>query len=258
MDDKILDRIRKLLRLAANAGSEHEAAIAADRARLMMAEHEIHEAQISLEVQAPRVPEQIDQEHAVTDTTKRVAWHMVLISAVARDFGCRPYWSSGKVCLFGRLSAVQSASYTSQYLMREVERLCDRAAVGEDGKSAPRKWRNAFRIGCAETIAKRLREARREREIPTAEEVLEEFGVPSPSEPRPEDAVLAIVKKDQEQVEEEWERYSAGWRGRGGLIGCVSWGASGGYASGLAAGSAARIGGRSRGGLPAGQGSLKS
>jgi uncharacterized protein YeeX (DUF496 family) len=83
---KIVDRIQKLLRLAKNAGSEAEAALAAERARQLMAEHEIHEAEISLaDPTETRVVEEIVKNFEVTKTKKKVAWHMRLAAAVARS-----------------------------------------------------------------------------------------------------------------------------------------------------------------------------
>ena len=155
--DKIIDRVQKLLALASNAGSEAEAALAAERAAKLMAEHEIHEAQLSLDGAANvRTPEPIEKCHYVTRTRKRVAWHMNIVGSVDETYGARAYWQGGSVVLFGRLSAVQAAAYTSQYLIREVERLTDREAPAS---RFSRAYRNAFRLGCSSRVASRVRAA---------------------------------------------------------------------------------------------------
>lgn len=160
--DKIIDRVQKLLALASNAGSEAEAALAAERAAKLMAEHEIHEAQLSLDGAANvRTPEPIEKCHYVTHTQKRVQWHMNVAGAVDETLGTRAYWSGGSVVLFGRLSAVQAAAYTTQYLIREIERITDRVAPS---RSYSRAYRNAFRLGCSARVGARIRAAHRQAE----------------------------------------------------------------------------------------------
>ena len=155
MSDKdIIRRIRKLLALAENAGSEAEAAIAVERARELMQAHNYTEAQ----VRASQAPELRSVEEIikgkVTDTSKKVAWHMRIAGIVDELYGCHAYWQGGKVMFFGRISAVQAATYTTQYLMREVEQLTDREAPTS---VYSRKFRNAFRLGCADRIRQAIR-----------------------------------------------------------------------------------------------------
>lgn len=262
---KIIDRIQKLLKLAANAGSEHEAALAAERAAELMIEHEIHEAQISLDgPNEPRTPEPIDHCHRVTDTTKRVAWHMRVAGAVARSYGANAYWSGGAVVLFGRLSAVQAAAYTSQYLMREIERVTDAEAptrsqnITDGGYS--KSFRNAFRLGCASRIAHRLEEKTRPSKLTkmpdgSVQDIPEDLAAKLPEEmPSPSAGVLAVIKRDHAKVDQAYKDYSKGWKSSG-TVGQFSSG--GGYSAGREAGGRVSLGGGGRGGLPRGQGSLK-
>lgn len=250
--NKIIDRIQKLLKLAANAGNEHEAALAAERAAQMMAEHEIHEAQLSLDgSNEPRTPEAIDRAYRVTTTGKRVAWHMRVTRAVARSYGAKAYWHGGKVVLFGRLSAVQAATYTSQYLMREIERVTDAEAptrsknIVEGGYS--KSFRNAFRLGCASRIAARLDQK-------TNPDMLTRMVDNEPTrEPSPSAGAIAIIEHNRTEVDQAYEDYSKGWKASG-PIGNYSSG--GGYAAGQSAGNRVSLGG-GRGGLPRGQGAFK-
>lgn len=273
-ENKIIHRIQKLLKLAGNAGSEAEAALAAERAAALMAQYEIHEAEVALATGTEvRTPEPIEKAHRVTTTKKRVAWHMRVTSAVAESYGATAYWIGGGVVLFGRLSAVQAAGYTSQYLMREVERITDKEAPTT---SYSKTYRNAFRLGCANRVSIRLSEATRlARKNPgaafakAAETTVEDTGEfeptpagdpsaptdPTAAEPAPVNAMaLVVIEKDREEVAAEYKKFSARWR-TGGAIGKVSNGS--GYEAGKRAGDRVNISSRSRGGLKAGQGVLK-
>jgi hypothetical protein len=248
----IIDRIQKLLRLAKNAGSEHEAALAAQRASELMAQHEVHEAEISLDAQAPRVAEPIDKRFQVTDTKKKVAWHMRVINGVARTYGAKAYWTYGRIQLFGRLSAVQAASYTSQYLMREIESITD---IEAPSPQHSRAYRNAFRLGCASRVAERLDAQTAAKRAPNSTYAHAD-GKSTPSDdapPPPSAGVIAIIAKDHAEVEQAYTDFSRKWRA-GARVGQVSSGS--GYNAGQAAGGRVRLGG-GRGGLPRGQGVLK-
>lgn len=257
---RIIERIQKLLRLAGNAGSEAEAALAAERAAALMAEHEIHEAELAVTADAPRVVEPIEKCFEVTTTQKKVAWHMRVTSAVAESYGAQAYWSGGRVVLFGRLSAVQAAKYTAMYLMREVERLTDREAPSSNYSKA---YRNAFRLGCSNRVATRLDIEARKRaraqatpsvpDAPIATADAAEFETPSvPATPEVNSMALAVIEKDREEVKTAYEDYSKNWRS-GRAIGKVSSGS--GYSAGRAAGDRVNLGGGGKG-LPRGQGSL--
>jgi len=252
MSNSIIDRIQKLLRLAGNAGSEHEASLAAERAADLMKRHEIDTAEISLDAQEPRIAEPINKAYQVTDTRKKVAWHMRVINGVARSYGARAYWTRGSVMLFGRLSAIQAVSYTAQYLMREIESITDNEAPSSAGYS--RAYRNAFRLGCAARIAARLDEKTAKAAPKNCHADAKSAPVAASDDPPPASAgVIAIIEKDRAEVAQAYADFSRKW-GSGVRVGQVSSGA--GYGAGHAAGGRVKLGG-GRGGLKAGQGTLK-
>lgn len=266
MSDKIIDRIRKLLKLAGNAGSEAEAALAAERAAQMMAQHEIHEAQVALDApNEPRTPEPIEKRFEVTTTTKRVAWHMRVTGGVAKTYGACAYWHGGSVVLFGRLSAVQAASYTALYLMREIERITDRTAPTSEYSRA---YRNAFRLGCARRVSQRLEEEHAQKrkaqglpfdadDLPVGDpgDLEGDEVTPVDAEPPPASAgVLMKIERDHKEVEDAYADYSKKWR-KGHHVGQVSSGS--GYSAGRNAGDRVSLGGGGRGALTRGQGVLK-
>lgn len=145
--------IQKCLKLAENAGSEAEAALAVERARELMHKHQISEAMLRLHEASEAAPVEEIIKGKVTNTRKKVAWHMAIADSVDAMFGCHAYWHGGEIMFFGRLSAVQAATYTTQYLINEVEAICNQEAPS---RIYDRSYRNAFRLGCANRIGVRI------------------------------------------------------------------------------------------------------
>lgn len=256
----VVDKVRKLLDLSKATTNEHEAASAAEQAARLMRRHEIQEAELRLAegTASLRTPEPIDRVTA-TNTRKRVAWHSTLAHAVDAVTHTHFYWHGGNIIFFGRLSAVQTAAYMLQYLIREVDRLCTaHFAPGAPGSLGSRKYRNAFRLGCARRVADRLRMQVAGDDPPA--QVIDEAPAPAAGEPSPEDGVLMLIKQDRDEVEAAYKAIftrgpRGGRTGRAGAIGHVN--SADGYRAGTRAGDRANIGGgRARGGLPAGQGVL--
>lgn len=257
--EKAMDRIRKLLRTS-RSSNEHEAALAAARAAELMAEFELTEAELRVE-DTERKAEPIERAGRVYEDEakrrRRSAWREAVIGAVASSFGCRWYLSGGRGCcprLFGRLSMVQAATYTSLYLMREIERICEetwRGSEGDDARAAgqqPKRWRNAFRIGAAHRVAERLAEQRRATaeqrmaQTAAARDCLRGFAGDTACQ------ALVLVERDAEEVRSEYTRFSATWTRRARGIGSVR--CRSGYDAGREAGARISLGG-AKGGLPA-------
>jgi hypothetical protein len=253
----ILDRVRKLLNLSRDSSNEHEAALAAQRAAVLMERHEIHEAELRAldEAAHVRTPEPIDKAIATPNAGKRTAWHCALAHGVSKKLHCHYYTSAGAIIFFGRLSTIQGASYLLQYLIREVERLTKHAAPPRAGRA----WHNAFKLGCAHRVATRLIAppvvARH-----VADEVTEGAYIASDDEPSPSDGALVLIQKDREEVDAAFDTLVESWKVRGGRrsggrLGTVTNVSA--YAAGKGAGDRANLGGSARGALPRGQGVFK-
>jgi hypothetical protein len=264
--EKAIDRVRKLLSLAKGT-SEHEAASAAASAAKLIEQFELTEAMIRIDdVEAK--PEPIDKRARLepdlpSHGRKRVAWRETIAQATASDVGVKIYWVHHfDMHGFGRESAIQTWRYTFQYLCRAVDQLADEEWAKEpfDMHGSVRAWKNAFRVGCAQRLSVRLYEARVERRKARVEH--EEGVVARASGASSEDAIgasrecqaLAVVAKDQAQVDQEYASYSKGWRGSVGSIGQTS--SRDGYSAGRAAGDRVSLGAK-RAGLGAGQGRLR-
>lgn len=274
--EKALIRVKKLLALAENAGSDHEAAQAAAQAAQLMAEYQLTEAELRLTENVgkaePIVQLSMDGQEKLR---RRVAWQSTIASAVAESFGCKMFWWGPAVRFFGRESAVQASNYTSLYLLKEVERLCEEAwsQTGRHKYMAVHKfdrhtgetvvisepvntkaWRNAFRVGAANVISRRLGEQKdaKKAERKSAVAAAQTARVAKTGEPIKQEALI-LVQKEEHEVEDAYKDYSKGWRSASPLGSTSS---SSGYAAGKSAGGRIQLGG-GRAGLGAGQGRLK-
>jgi hypothetical protein len=155
VEDRVLDRIRKLLRLASDArGNEHEAALAARRAGELMEQHGLSTAVIEA---AGGVGEGRVSKDAESFERGRAPWMAELMRAVAEASFCLcevEHIGSGKkqrmtFRLFGRESAVAGAFALADYLKQTIWRLS-----GAPGVERP----HYFRSGCAERLGERVRE----------------------------------------------------------------------------------------------------
>lgn len=162
-EDKIVERIRKLLALSKST-NRHEAATAAARAAELMAKHQIAEAAL-----ADTTADAIG--HEVIDRNKvSVYWKGILACGIAKGFGCAMYWRRGvdsKTVVVGRPSDIAAVKYMYAYLAKEVRRLADEdyaraQSFGDRRRANARAYKNAFRRGAVEIIARRLERQRQE------------------------------------------------------------------------------------------------
>jgi GNAT superfamily N-acetyltransferase len=240
-EEKIIDRIRKLLSLSKSA-NEHEAAQAAARAAELMLKHEIEEAQLGDE----EVVEDVEEEQ-VDETGQRVPWKAHLQNGLALSMGCQMYTHRryagagvGKmVCVYmivGQPSKVATIKYMYQYLSAEVARLADVAYRQEhlecrrSGVEAPsaRSWKNAFRLGAASTIFKRLMEQRKETHVKAAA--------------AGQGTALVVVEKAQEDVAVFVKKHHPRMR----QAAAASYSSGSGYSAGAKAGRGVGLGGGAR------------
>jgi hypothetical protein len=258
--EKVMSRVRKLLQLSRST-NEAEAALAAQRAAELMAEHNLTEAVMRVQGGDVQPAEPIVTGWAVGtpdgrpqfEGRKRVAWKGSIASAVAHSFGCKSYWWGPNTCLFGRQSAVQAAEYTTAYLCAEVDRLADAAWEASEqnyeGGGWARSWKGSFRLGAASAIAGRLREAKHAERMArrqAAQDAAQDVPEGVPVNPQ----ALALVERDAAEVDTAYSDHSKDWKGGGyGAIGRISSG--GAYQAGKSAGGHLHLGG-GRAGLGAG------
>lgn len=159
---KIIDRIRKLLRLALsdNAG---EAANALAHAQRLMARHRIERSQLD-------EPDPEEIELFMDEPLEHVAiippWKQALGGAIAEVNDCLCLVSERRVdgkrvmAIAGRREDFDAVSLMYRWIVGEIERLCREAAHrrGFDARvvGRGRRWMHSFRTGAATEVEDRI------------------------------------------------------------------------------------------------------
>jgi hypothetical protein len=156
--EKILARVRNLLKLAGDGANENEAAAAAAAAQKLIERFKLDAAMLDASAgEEQPVEEEVRECEDPLDRSKsKIAWKGSLASGISRANSCRIYWRGGTIQIVGASSNVATVRYLYAYFVREIDRLAKRYAG--NGKS----WMHAWRVGCAETISARLKAAREE------------------------------------------------------------------------------------------------
>jgi hypothetical protein len=179
----VLDRIKKLLALAADASNEHEAALAAARAQELLLRHQLSESDLPNDQQEPIGEHPLTAEEGEhPDKWGRIEpWRMSLAVEIAEALNCvvlairtARRRTAANLKIAGRRSDCEAATYLYRYLAREVNRLADawweerlagaRELSGKPKGVVPRdkvlRYKTSFRVGAIATIGRRLKEAR--------------------------------------------------------------------------------------------------
>lgn len=154
MDNKIVERVRKLLAMAKDSSSPNEAAIAARRASKLMEQHNLQQADILLN--------QDFTDRITSHTSDRgygmvPRWYAILLVPVAKVYDCEVRYifdgNKKKPQFLGMDEDVLVASYVLEYLAGEIERLAKkhRKECGAD-----RIAMNDFRNGASQAIVSML------------------------------------------------------------------------------------------------------
>lgn len=155
-EDRIIEKIRKLLALATSS-NEHEAAAAAAKAQELLLKHKLDISQIE---------EEEEEEVTMVDYDERVpsGWRTQLVYGIAQATGCALVvesvwkWEEAKsrslrykrYHLIGRPESVEVVAYLYGYLEREIVRLSPMR------KGSLSREIDAFRWGATTTITRRL------------------------------------------------------------------------------------------------------
>lgn len=156
----VIDKVRKLLRLAGSP-NEHEAALAAAKAQELIDQHQLQTALLSIDESTTTSSDDepitnfADSPLDVSPAYAR--WRATLAVGIASHNGCRIWRQGGHLMIVGRPSDADAVRYLFGWLAGEVERLAT-----ENGAGKGRTWRNNFRLGVIDTILRKLREQHRQ------------------------------------------------------------------------------------------------
>lgn len=154
---KLLDRIRKLLALSASS-NENEAAMAAEKAQAMLAEHNLSMHDVKASDGDDMMKDVIIDNTIVTSSHP---WRRPLGQAVARLYFCTYYYSiqQGKSInihsFVGADHNVMVAVVMFKYLLETIDRLARKGAATVP-KSQQSPYRVAFRSACCVRLCHRI------------------------------------------------------------------------------------------------------
>ena len=156
--ESILNKIKNMLDLADNAGTEHEAALAASMAHRFMEKHNL----CMEEVSEFSTDDTEIREESVHKSGRLATWKMNLLHrGVAPVFNCRviiySMYRKRTMKLVGTKDDMAIARVTFEYLVSAVERLAKRNVAGYG-----RSYINSYKMGAVETICRRLKAQARE------------------------------------------------------------------------------------------------
>jgi uncharacterized protein DUF2786 len=157
-NNRIIEKIRKLLALA-NSSNEHEAALAASHAQRLLSAHNLAMADIESE-QKPQSADKV--EASVSKTLPK--WVRHLSAGVCTAFDCQGlhHPATGKLTFIGVGVDVQVAAYTFAYLDKTIRRLCSHYMKHHANENIPTRHRELMRqsyyLGAVSTINLTLRE----------------------------------------------------------------------------------------------------
>lgn len=119
VDEKLVERIKKLLALS-GSNNEHEASAALAKAQAIMAEHNLSSGDLRVSDIAHGLC------HSRFSISNLKAYENHLAHVVSGAFGCTPFWKSGRArttsafILVGHKRSVPVAVYTMQVLFRKM------------------------------------------------------------------------------------------------------------------------------------------
>lgn len=158
-DPAVVERIRKLLRLARDSGaSEAEAALAAEKAQALLEEHQLSLADADPDATGAG-PQPIGR--GVYPWATHYRWGRILMRAVADTSGTFAVSTEQGFVLFGEPAALVLTGELFGFLAEQVERFAAQHANG--------RARLAFKLGCAGRVGERLREAFKARQSERSE-----------------------------------------------------------------------------------------
>ncbi len=259
--DNIEEKIKKLLRLAADNPNVNEASAAFARATALATRHMLDLDSIDTSdphaEPAPRREVETPVYRVIEDWRQRVGWKMTIAQAVGAAHLCRASWASHGLYLHGQPDDITAAEMLYNQITHQAEGIARQAVRNyateltdtyggvrdavDCGESTPRTFGRNFRIGLADAIQRRTKSAKQEAEAVRAELEAAQAGsaVGGSTALVRVDNALAYVEEVTTAVETFYEKETKGNTNLQGASG------DGGYAEGRAAGHDVNLGGSS-------------
>lgn len=152
--DKIKDRVSKLLRLADNNPSVEEAAAAFAQAQRLATAYGLGLDEIDTDPDEPaRKPPTLDDVvvRRVHHAGRWSRWRWCVLHALAKANLADCYHQGGDLYVYGTTEATQLVDLAFQAITHQIDAMARREVRGRG-----RAWGNAFRLGAANTVARRF------------------------------------------------------------------------------------------------------
>ena len=167
VEDRIIEKLQALLRLARDAGAtEAEASLALERAHALLLKHGLEMADVEEDGSEPSAVFEDAWDGLLGQT-----WIASLVNVVGRHHYCRVLRSNstGKLIVVGRKVNVRFTYELSMWLVRQVSNLASadwaaREWTGETKGLREREWRQSFIYGVLNRLDERLGEQRADEE----------------------------------------------------------------------------------------------
>lgn len=176
---KLKERIAKLLRMAKDATSPNEAAIAASRARALMDKHQIDEYDVS-----ERESLLVLNERPASRFFKSMPMYMQFIAtAVAKYNDCHgilqrgavdykkkagyPLMIGNRIMFRGFEDDTELATQMLVYLLDQIDALCKTFLTGKGYTKYPYGIGSEFKMGCAQSVILRINKLIEDRSLTT-------------------------------------------------------------------------------------------
>ncbi len=161
MENKLLDRIKKLQSLAGNNPSESEAIAAAAKVQELLLEHNLSMADVDGHEVGETAEKVGKARYTIPNADElTITWKSYLYHGIAKNNFCNSLSHRGtlNISIVGKPSNVIAVCYLADVLINQIERL-----AAKEAKSVLRNkalFQREYCFGAAQRIVARLREAR--------------------------------------------------------------------------------------------------
>lgn len=155
MNSKVIDKVRKLLRLAERGGTPEEAASAAAKAQELILRHKLDS--VTLDDDTPE-EEQVVGHHdnAPLDASGSATWKTRLAHFLCLHNSCRAVKYGRALLIVGTPTNVETVRFLYRHVSDQIQNLTRMSASGR-GKS----YANNYRVGCVDGVNEKLRDMQR-------------------------------------------------------------------------------------------------
>lgn len=157
-EQKIIDKVQKLLNMANDASSPNEAMIAAKKARLLMDKH-----QLSVEDIENSIGVQFQQTESTVNKTIREKWLIQLVAAIGKLNDCVAGYRYDGVKVIYLFQGFKADAIVSKLTMDYVVNICINTA--KNSNLSGRSEHNMFKRGFADSIKDKCDEILNERNV---------------------------------------------------------------------------------------------